>query len=103
MEERWICNCCGREFAEPTRYYTQDDGYTATVNYRCPFCASDNVEELDQCPTCDGGWKRKNDRVCEKCHLQNVNIIKMFVRKYNKATLSDMDDILDGEALENFQ
>ena len=103
MEERWICNHCGREFAEPSRYYTQDDGYTATVNYRCPYCASDRVEEMKMCPTCDGGWMRKTEHVCEKCHLRNLNDLSMFVRGFSKETLADMDEILDGEALENFR
>ena len=103
MGERWFCNECGRAFGEPSRYYTQDDGYSATVNYACPFCASGSVEEMDQCPTCDGGWKKKDDCVCEKCHLRNVNDIRMFVRRFSKATLADMDNIIEGEALENFQ
>lgn len=103
MEERWFCNECGREFGEPSRYYTQDDGCGATVNYRCPYCASDSVEEMEMCPTCDGGWMKKGDIVCQKCHLRNLNDLRMFARKYSKYTLADMDSILEGEALENFQ
>ena len=104
---KWFCNECGAQFDNPAedgrmirgKWFPRIDG---TVTHICPYCFSRKIEELDECPTCNGGWKRKGEKVCPKCHLRNVGEIRLFVHRFSPATLSDMDDILEGNGLEMF-
>ena len=100
--ERYHCNTCGAEFDKALRRWDFDDGMTATPTDLCPQCASDQIEELERCPTCICGWKRKTDRVCLKCHLRNESELRMFARRFSPAALADLDDMLDGSGLEMF-
>lgn len=102
MEERWHCKNCGAEFERPLRRWLYDDGLTATPEDLCPQCASDRVEELERCPTCDGGWKRRGENVCEKCHLRLIGDVQRFARQYCPAAISELNDILEGNGLEMF-
>lgn len=103
---KWFCRTCCAEFHQP-----RGDGYWINGVWiprldreqkLCPYCYSREIEEMEPCPTCDGGWKVKSDHVCVKCHLRNVSEIKMFVRRFSPATLEDMTDILEGNGLVMF-
>lgn len=110
----WKCNECGGQVKYPAdslcSVFEPDQaawwrailsgGKTAVV---CPLCGSSDIVELEPCPTCDGGWKTHDEQVCQKCHLRNVNDIRLFVRQYRAETLDDMDKIIEGESLRNFQ
>jgi DNA-directed RNA polymerase subunit RPC12/RpoP len=99
---KWYCRRCGKVFRDANRRWDHDDGASVTVTYTCPYCDSDLVEEMEPCTTCDGGWKMKNDHVCEKCHLRLKSDLMMFARKYSPAALADLDDMLEGNGLEMF-
>lgn len=102
MEERWLCRKCGRSIKRPDTRYDYDDGLVATVTHLCPKCGSDSLEELEQCPACGYGWKRKGEHVCEKCHLRLKGDLQRFARQYGPASLAELDDMLDGTGLELF-
>lgn len=102
MEERWYCPDCGKEFEQPLRRWLHDDGLTATPEDLCPGCYSAMIEQMEECPSCDGGWRRKSERVCHKCHLRNLAALQRFARSFVPAALADLDDILDGNGLEMF-
>lgn len=110
----WRCNECEAKFKYPADSLCSvidpleaawwrailSGGKTAVV---CPLCGSSDIVELKPCPTCDGGWMADGEKVCNKCHLRNVNDIKLFARRFKAETLDDMDQILEGESLRNFQ
>ena len=102
MGERWHCRRCGREFDRPARRWDYDDGFCATATDLCPRCGARDVEELAPCPTCDGGWRRRSQPVCPKCHLRNLGELQRFARRFAPAALRDLDDLLEGNALEMF-
>ena len=102
MEERWRCSACGAEFERPARRWDCDDGLTATATDLCPRCGSTAVEELAPCPTCDGGWRRRDESVCLKCHLRHLGALRRFARQFSPAALADLDGILEGNGLEMF-
>lgn len=99
--ERWYCPACGGEFDRPVRRWICDDGFTATALDLCPGCASE-AEEMEPCPTCDGGWRRPNEPVCAKCHLRDLDALRRFARGFAPAALADLDDILEGNGMAYF-
>lgn len=102
MEQRWMCRQCGKICNQPTRRWDFDDGVTATATDYCPRCGSTDVEELERCPVCDRGWKSKSERVCEKCHLQLLGELQRFARRFSPEALAELDDMLEGNGLEQF-
>ncbi len=100
MEERWYCASCGGEFARPAG--VRDDGITVRLPGRCPRCGGPRIRRLARCPTCDGGWRRPEEKVCEKCHLHNLGELRLFARRFAPAALADLDDLLEGSGLETF-
>ena len=101
--ERWHCRGCGAEFDAPLRRWDFDDGLTATATDLCPRCGSADVEELSPCPVCQGGWRRRDESVCPKCHLRDLAALRRFVRGFAPAAIADLDDILEGNGLEMFR
>ena len=102
MEERWYCPDCGAEFREPLRCWDFDDGLRATATDLCPKCYSTKVEELEPCPKCGYGWKRKQDRLCGKCELRAVGKLSRFVRELTKEEREYLTDRMEGNGLEMF-
>ena len=102
MADRWRCRACGGEFAQPARRWDWDDGAVATVTELCPRCGERQPERLERCPTCDGGWRRRTEPVCPKCHLRDLGELQRFARRFAPAALADLDDMLEGSALEMF-
>ena len=100
--ERWHCPGCGAAFDRPLRRWDCDDGAEATATELCPRCGCDRVERLAPCPTCEAGWRRRDEPVCEKCHLRNLGALTRFARQFAPASLADLDGILDGNGLEMF-
>ena len=100
MEERWYCGSCGGEFPRPAG--ERDDGITVTAAGQCPRCGGPRIRRMAPCPTCDGGWRLPEDRVCPKCHLRNLGELRRFARRFSPAALADLDDLLEGSGLELF-
>lgn len=100
--ERWYCPYCAAAFDRPIRRWDYDDGTAATVCHRCPRCGAAGVERLHPCPTCEGGWRRQAEPVCEKCHLRHLDALRRFARSFSPAALADLDDMLDGTGLRLF-
>ena len=100
--ERWHCRSCGGEFEKPLRRWDFDDGAAATATDLCPRCGAAAVEELAPCPTCQGGWRLRDRPVCLKCHLRHLAALGRFARGFAPAALADLDDMLEGSALEMF-
>ena len=103
-EIRYHCQYCGATFTEARRVLVPDDPFALNTVYKtCPHCGSTQVEELELCPSCSMGWKRIGDNVCEKCHLRAESEVRLFVRRFSKEFLREIDSIIEGESLENFQ
>lgn len=101
MEEKWYCNECGEEFAEPLRRFDYDDGAVATATDLCPHCGAIEVERMEKCPTCPG-WMKYGEKVCIKCQLRLKGDLSRFARQYLPASLAALDDLLEGNGLEMF-
>ena len=100
---RWYCPRCGLETSSPNFKYYPDDGHVGTPRYGCPRCGDWDIEELEPCPTCDAGWRRKTDRVCEKCRLWAIGKLQRFVRSLSLPIVQALDDELEGGCLEDFR
>jgi hypothetical protein len=103
-ETRFYCRYCGATFRTPERVVVPDDPFALNTVYElCEKCGSMQIEEMEECPTCDYGWKRTGQNVCEKCHLRAEGEIRLFARRFRKELLYEMDSIIEGESLANFQ
>lgn len=52
MDEYYVCNDCGAVFSVPDkRTYREnldgENGFMTVVEFCCPFCGSDEIEEAD--------------------------------------------------------
>ena len=101
MADRCFCPRCFREFDQPRRRYLGEYG-PVTVDYFCPYCDGP-AEAMDLCPACGVGWKRAGAHVCPKCHLRAVSELRLFTHRFGPEMLAEMDDMLDGVPLSDFQ
>ena len=100
--ERWYCPTCGAELERVLRRWDYDDGATATATDLCPRCGGFPVEALAPCPVCGAGWRRREERVCGKCHLRHRDALGRFARRFAPEALADLDDLLEGRGLAAF-
>ena len=52
MDKDYVCNDCGAAFSVPDkRTYREnldgENGFMTVVEFRCPFCGSEEIEEAD--------------------------------------------------------
>lgn len=102
--ERWICTECLEETDElVTKTFHSDTYGDETVTY-CQACHSENsMEPMERCPECGYGWRSKRDYVCVKCQLRAKDELRRFARRFTREMLWEMQDLLDGHALDEFQ
>lgn len=94
--EKWICLDCGTNFEEPEN--------KSKDLISCPNCWGQSVKRAEYCMV-DGcmNWKRVDRWCCNECRKKNVMAIKEFAKRFDVPTLRDMDEILEGNALEDFK
>ena len=51
-KEYYVCNDCGAVFSVPDKHTYRENldgenGFMTVVEFRCPFCGSDEIEEAD--------------------------------------------------------
>lgn len=52
MDKYYVCNDCGAVFSVPDKHTYRENldgenGFMTVVEFRCPFCGSDEIEEAD--------------------------------------------------------
>ena len=52
MDKYYVCNDCGAAFSVPDKHTHRENldgenGFMTVVEFRCPFCGSDEIEEAD--------------------------------------------------------
>ena len=52
MDKYYTCNDCGAVFSVPDKHTYRENldgenGFMTVVEFRCPFCGSDEIEEAD--------------------------------------------------------
>ena len=52
MEKYYVCNDCGAVCSVPDKHTYRENldgenGFMTVVEFRCPFCGSDEIEEAD--------------------------------------------------------
>lgn len=92
------CRDCKVYFDAPIlKTYTSGE-YGDTTDCYCPWCGSENFEEVEECEGC-GGWKKMNENVCISCSSYARQKLAAFARNFSQAILEEMDSILEGGSL----
>jgi len=100
--KRFWCRECGAITDHVIRKNRHSSEYGNETVLYCPWCGDENcVEELEPCPSCDYGWKLKDDHICEKCQLRSKDELARFFRGYSKPVREFFDDLLDGTSVED--
>lgn len=65
------CMNCQQMFDSPNCVLDSVSEYWGATAHHytsvCPFCASDEYEEMDKCEVC-GEWIDPGEEICENCH-----------------------------------
>lgn len=73
MSDWLYCRHCGEPFDDhdvvKTKEYLTDDPRDWVLNYECPFCHSDDLEEADSCERCGKVLPIEDlrDGICDDC------------------------------------
>ncbi|MBQ0037826.1 MAG: hypothetical protein KBS74_04045 [Clostridiales bacterium] len=98
----YICEECESVFEAPNRKKYREEHGEITIFETCPKCGSEEYSEVDYCDECYIAVKPMQARMCRKCKLRLREKFSRFLGALSRVEIFELDDILDGESIENF-
>jgi|GEM_PF-5120035 len=109
MTRRWICNNCNEETSEPpVRVYRYHGTQPDETVYCCPYCGSDDLEEMKRCDNivrgqlCSG-WHRPDKRLCPDCWHDLSVRVRMLLDSLTSEEEDAIDDMADGVSIKDWR
>lgn len=70
----YICNICGCKFTDPDVKGCCNERLGYEVEYYCPCCGSNAVEETVKCDACENEYKGENVRFISVTNRHNLEV-----------------------------
>lgn len=94
----WICTDCKEEFSspnqtvyeEPCEYWGAQVSETIVVQ-TCPYCGSEDIEEVQACQICGSATPSYDKDFCEQCHRDFEGDLEQLKHDYK----IDQDQLKD--------
>lgn len=103
QQGHFVCAECLSHVQDPTVVTFDNLSTGPEVHMPCPYCGEEALVDAEWCPSCESNWMKKGEECCDKCQKSARQMLGMFARSMTVEQLRYLDNVIEGNGLEEFK